>query len=147
MILKGLSPEFIQSLNLEQRMALAGEKGVNGRFLQEEGEVDIVCLTDPIQILDTYAVNVSVSFYSNNEPHIHFDEIKKMSSSVMKDIISGMRDVLKKFDEMGYDKVFTLNKKGDVKRNKISTIVGFKPIVYYKAQVGTEYIKYEMSTH
>ena len=70
-----------------------------------------------------------------------------MTPSAMKDIISGMRNVLKRFNDIGYDKVFTLLRKGDKKGDKLISIIGFKPIVYYTCPVGTQFIKYEMRTH
>lgn len=147
MILKNLTPEFVQSLSLEDRMDLAGEKGVNGRFIQEEGAVDIMCLTEPITILDTEHATVSVKFYSNNEPHIHIDRIKTLSAGSMKAAISGMREVLKKFNAMGYDKVYTLLHTGDTKSDKLISMIGFKPIIYYADPVGRKFTKYEMRTN
>ena len=146
MILKDMSPEFIRSLTFEQRMDLARDRGINGRFPQEEGLVDIIRLTEPIRILETYAVDVSVSFYSNNEPHIHLENVKVITPSSIKEIISGMRDVLKKFDKMGYDKVFTLLRSGDKKSDKLISVIGFTPIVYYSDGIGSKYTKYEMRT-
>lgn len=116
------------------------------RFIQESGMVDIVCLSSPIRLLETYAVDVDVVFYTNNEPVLCLSAVKQITPSSMRDILDGMVLVRKKFYDMGYDKIFSITKETDTKGNKLARMIGFIPSVYYEDNVGTRYIKNEMST-
>ena len=53
------------------------------RFKQSDEEINIVCLSDPITILTTPLADVVLQFYSNNEPHIHLTNIKKVSADAI----------------------------------------------------------------
>jgi len=116
------------------------------RLVQEEGEVDITRLSHPYPLLDTDFGKVSVSFYSNNEPHLHLTEIKMLSGDAIKYAREVMVEVKDKFHLLGYDKLYTLIKDTDTQSKRLMLLLGFVPRVIYEDKVGVRYIKHDMET-
>lgn len=115
-------------------------------FIQEEGMVDIVCLSEPEIIIKTDIADVTLTLYSNNEPHIHLINIKKVSKEAIEFAKEGLEEIKKKFNELGYDKIYTLIKDTDTQSKRLMSLVGFIPKVIYETDVGIKYIKYDMET-
>jgi len=123
-----------------------GLKGEDGRWIQDEGEIDIQCVAAPIVILETPLLVVTVAFYTNNEPHLNFTALKESSIEVMKYSKRALVDVLVKFDELGYDRVFILVPENDQVTIRKVDWLGFVPKIIYDSPLGIRFIKYEMET-
>jgi len=119
---------------------------MNNRWVQKDGEVNITRLSHPIQILDTPFAKVSISMYSNNEPHLHLTEIKRLSSDAIKYAKIGIEEIKKKFNSLGYDKIYTLIKDTDTQSKRLMLLLGFEPKIIYEDVVGVKFIKHEMET-
>ena len=116
------------------------------RFKQSDEEINIVCLSDPITILTTPLADVVLQFYSNNEPHIHLTNIKKVSADAITYARIGIEEIKKKFDKLGYDKIYTLIKDTDIKGKKLMALMGFFPSIIYETPIGVRMIKYSVET-
>ena len=123
-----------------------GLKREDGRWLQDEGEIDLQCVAAPITILETPLLVVTVSFWTNNEPHLNFIALKETSIEVMKFSKRALVGVLAKFDALGYDKVFILIAENDEDTIKKASWLGFVPNIIYDTPLGIRFIKYEMET-
>lgn len=127
-----MDTKFVQSLSLENRLALQGPIGLNGRRIQNLGMVDIQQLTDPIKMAEDENCYVEVIFYTNNEPHIHV-HVKKWSKSALKAIKEGLKDIKLFFYNKGYDNLFTTYVENiDRKHKKFVKMLGFKPELIYE---------------
>lgn len=125
---------------------MMGLKDDDGRWIQDEGEIDIQCMTEPKVLLETPLVVFTLVFYTNNEPHITFTSHKKKSIEVMKYAMRALVAIREKFDSMGYDKIFSLVLDDDQPAKQKLEWLGFYPTIIYDSPGGIRYIKYEMET-
>ena len=115
------------------------------RFEQKAGEVDISPLGAPILILKLLETTVTVTFYTNNEPHIHMSGFLPTVGHV-KLALEALIHIREKFDSLGYDKIFSLCPDTDSKTKRFFELLGFTPTIIYETQAGTRLIKFEMET-
>ena len=125
---------------------MMGLKHDNGRWIQDRGEIDIQCIKEPVVILESPLLIFTVAFFTNNEPHLSFTTFKKNSIEVMKFAKTSMVEIRKKFDELGYDRVFILVADNDLETKKKVDWLSFTPTLIYESPIGTKFIKYETET-
>ncbi len=123
-----------------------GLQGEDGRWIQDDGEWDIECMREPVVILEHPDAVVTLAFFTNNEPHLNFTAVKSKSIGVMKFMKTALKQLLVKFDQLGYDKVFILVAEDDLATIKKTEWLGFKPRLIYDSPFGLRYVKYEMET-
>lgn len=124
-------------------MGLIGE---DGRWIQDDGEIDIQCLLAPIVIVEHPLAIITLTFYTNNEPHLNFTAVKGKSIEVMKFTKRALKELLTKFDELGYDKVYVLVAEDDKATIQKTEWLGFTAKLIYDSPIGLRYVKYEMET-
>ena len=115
-------------------------------LVQEGGEVDIVCLEEARTILITPLADLTVTMYSNNEPHIHLANIKRVSVDAIAYAKESMIEVRAYFNKLGYGKIYTMLKETDKRSEKLVMLMGFVPKIIYEDPIGTVMIKYDMET-
>ncbi len=119
---------------------------MEARWIQKDGEIDIELLSPPVPLVETEWGKATVSFYSNNEPHIHLTEIRAVSADAIKHARAGMEEIKAHFHSLGYDKIYTLIKDTDIQSKRLVALLGFEPKIIYEDAVGTRYIKHDMET-
>ena len=97
-------------------------------------------------IVESELAIITLTFYTNNEPHLNFTAVKSKSIEVMKFIKRALKELLTKFDELGYDKVYVLVAEDDEPTIQKTEWLGFTPKLIYDSPFGLRYIKYEMET-
>lgn len=126
---------------------MMGLKGDDGRWIQDTGEVPIICIGKPRHLLSTPIFDVAVQFYSNNEPHIHLQSnFKEVTGDVIKFCKMVMKELCDKFNSLGYDRLYTLVPETDIQTGRIMVLVGFIPEIIYQDDIGRKSIKYYMET-
>lgn len=125
---------------------MMGIKGEDGRWIQDDGKWDIECIQEPIVILEHPLAIVTLAFFNNNEPHLNFTAVKEKSIGVMKFMKKALKEILVKFDHLGYDKVFILVAENDLPTIQKTEWLGFTPRLIYDSPFGLRYVKYEMET-
>lgn len=123
-----------------------GLKREDGRWLQDKGEIEIQCVAAPLVIVEHPLLVITVSFWTNNEPHLNFLSFKGSSIEVMKFSKRALLEILVKFDDLGYDRVFILVSENDKATIRKVDWLGFVPNIIYDSPLGIRLIKYEMET-
>ena len=72
--------------------------------------------------------------------------IKKVSADAITYARIGIEEIKKKFNKLGYDKLYTLIKDTDIKSKKLVVLMGFLPSIIYETPIGVRMIKYSMET-
>ena len=125
---------------------MMGLRGEDGRWIQDDGEIDIQCVTTPMIIVESDLAIITLTFYTNNEPHLNFTAVKGKSIEVMKFTKRAFKEIRAKFHELGYDKVYVLVAEGDEATVQKTEWLGFTPKLIYDTPFGLKYVKYEMET-
>ena len=125
---------------------MMGLRGEDGRWIQDDGEIDIQCISAPFVVVESDLATITLTFYTNNEPHLNLTTFKSSSIEVMKFTKRAVKGIKAKLHELGYDKVYVLIAEGDEDAVKKIEWLGFIPKLVYDTPFGLRYVKYEMET-